>query len=266
MSADAAPRVRYEKKDHVALVTLNRPGVLNAMDLRMHKELGEVWDDVEADDEVRVAVLTGTGQRSFSVGQDLRERARLDELGAPPSTFGSRDQPGWPRFTERFTVSKPVIARVNGYALGGGFELALACDIVVAAEHAVFALPEVRLGLVPGAGGAFRLPRQLPLVRSRPRRPCGWGWSTTSSRHANWTAVWPAGRTTSSGPPRCRYGPSRNASCGPSTCRSKRRSRPGTSGRRDVAGVGTRSKDHGPSRNGAIRCGADIERHFGRCE
>ncbi|MCX4771950.1 enoyl-CoA hydratase-related protein [Streptomyces sp. NBC_01260] len=153
----------YEKKDHVARVTFNRPAVLNAMDLRMHAELADIWDDVEADDEVRVVVLTGAGDRSFSVGQDLRERARLDREGVPRSTFGSRGQPGWPRLTERFNLTKPVIARVNGYALGGGFELALACDFVIASDQAVFALPEARLGLVPGAGGAFRLARQIPL-------------------------------------------------------------------------------------------------------
>ena len=160
---DDRARVRYEKKDHVAYVTLDRPEVLNAMDLRMHEELGAVWDDVEADDGVRVAVLTGAGDRAFSAGQDLTERAWLTEQGAAPTTFGSRGQPGWPRLTERFTLSKPVIARVHGYALGGGFELALACDLIVASEEAVFALPEATLGLVPGAGGAFRLARQLPL-------------------------------------------------------------------------------------------------------
>ncbi|WP_431041744.1 enoyl-CoA-hydratase DpgD [Streptomyces sp. P1-3] len=157
------PVVLYEKRGHVAHVTLNRPAVLNAMNLRTHEELARVWDDVEADDEVWVAVLTGAGSRSFSVGQDLRERAELDRQGVPPSTFGSRGQPGWPRLTERFTLSKPVIARVNGYALGGGFEIALACDLVIASDHSVFALPEATLGLVPGAGGAFRLARQIPL-------------------------------------------------------------------------------------------------------
>jgi dehydration protein DpgD len=161
-SADLS-RVQYEKHAHVAYVTLNRPEVLNAMDLRMHEELGIIWDDIEADDDVRVVVLTGAGDRAFSVGQDLRERAELNRLGAPPTTFGSRGQPGWPRLTERFHFSKPVVARVNGYAIGGGFELALACDIVVASEHSMFSLPEVLLGLVPGAGGAFRLSRQLPL-------------------------------------------------------------------------------------------------------
>ncbi|ROT31564.1 enoyl-CoA-hydratase DpgD [Micromonospora sp. HM5-17] len=157
------PRVRYEKRDGVAWVTLDRPEVLNALDGRTHEELAAVWTDVEADPEVRVAVLTGAGDRAFSVGQDLRERVRLTEQGAGPFTIGSRDQPGWPRLTERFDLSKPVIARVNGYALGGGFELVLACDLAIAARNAVFALPEARLGLIPGAGGVFRLARQLPL-------------------------------------------------------------------------------------------------------
>jgi enoyl-CoA hydratase/carnithine racemase len=133
------------------------------MDVRTHEELAAVWDDVERDDDVWVVVLTGAGDRAFSVGQDLRERARLDATGTPPTTFGSRELPGWPRLTERFALSKPIVARVDGYALGGGFELVLACDIVVATDRAVFALPEARLGLVPGAGGAFRLARQLPL-------------------------------------------------------------------------------------------------------
>uniref|UniRef100_A0AAU2JZ29 enoyl-CoA hydratase n=1 Tax=Streptomyces sp. NBC_00049 TaxID=2903617 RepID=A0AAU2JZ29_9ACTN len=158
-----ATEVIYEKHGHVAHVTLNRPECLNAMNLAMHARLAEVWDDFEADDDLWVAVLTGAGDRSFSVGQDLKETAARD--GAPdarPSTFGSRGKAGYPRLTERFALSKPLIARVNGYALGGGLELALACDIVVAADHAAFALPEARLGMVPGAGGVFRLVRQLP--------------------------------------------------------------------------------------------------------
>jgi crotonobetainyl-CoA hydratase/dehydration protein DpgD len=161
MIGDAA-RVRYEKRDHVAYITLDRPEVLNAMDLRMHEELGVIWDDVESDDDVRVAILAGAGERAFSVGQDLKERSRLDAADTETSTFGSRGQPGWPRLTERFTLSKPVIARVDGYALGGGFELALACDLIIASDRSVFGLPEVRLGLIPGAGGVFRLARQLP--------------------------------------------------------------------------------------------------------
>jgi dehydration protein DpgD len=156
--------VRYEKRGHVAYITLDRPHVLNAMNLAMHAELARVWDDFEADEEIRVGVLGGAGERAFSVGQDLDElAARTREATAGTSTFGSRGQAGWPRLTERFELTKPVIAKVRGYALGGGFELALACDVIVAADDAAFALPEARLGLIAGAGGVFRLTRQLPL-------------------------------------------------------------------------------------------------------
>lgn len=156
-------RVRYEKRGRVAYVTLDRPDVLNAMDLRMHAELAAVWDDFEADDDIWVGVLTGAGPRAFSVGQDLKELVRrTEEEGPVPATFGSRGKPGWPRLTERFSLSKPLIARVNGFALGGGFELALACDVIIAAEHAEFGLTEARLGLMAGAGGVFRLTRQAP--------------------------------------------------------------------------------------------------------
>jgi crotonobetainyl-CoA hydratase/dehydration protein DpgD len=160
--SDEPCRVRYDKRGHVARITLDRPQVLNAMDLAMHGELAEVWDDFEADDDIWVGVLTGAGERAFSVGQDLKELVRRIEEGTAVSTFGSRGRPGWPRLTERFSLSKPLIARVNGFALGGGFELALACDIVIAAEHAEFALTEARLGLMAGAGGVFRLTRQAP--------------------------------------------------------------------------------------------------------
>jgi enoyl-CoA hydratase/carnithine racemase len=157
------PGVRYEKREHVAYVTLDRPHVLNAMDLRMHEELAAIWDDFEADDEIRVGVLTGAGDRAFSVGQDLKELAeRIRARTAGEATFGSHGKPGWPRLTERFDRTKPLIAKVRGHALGGGFELALACDIIVAAEDARFALPEARLGLIAGAGGVFRLTRQIP--------------------------------------------------------------------------------------------------------
>jgi enoyl-CoA hydratase/carnithine racemase len=159
----SVPPVLYDKRGHVAYVTINRPEVLNAMDLGTHEEFGRVWDDFEADDDMWVGVLTGAGTRAFSVGQDLKELAARNANGtAEPSSFGSRGKPGWPRLTERFSFAKPIVARVNGYALGGGFELALACDIIVAADHATFGLPEAKLGLIPGAGGAFRLVRQLP--------------------------------------------------------------------------------------------------------
>lgn len=157
------PRVRYEKRAQVATITLDRPHVLNAMDLRMHEELAAIWDDFEADDDVRVGVLTGAGNRAFSVGQDLKELAERQRAGiADEVSFGSHGKPGWPRLTERFERVKPLIAKVRGHTLGGGFELALACDIIVAAQNARFALPEAQLGLIPGAGGVFRLTRQIP--------------------------------------------------------------------------------------------------------
>lgn len=161
-SSGDSTRVRYEKRGHVAYITLDRPHVLNAMDVRMHEELSRIWDDFEQDDEVWLGVLTGAGSRAFSVGQDLKELAERTRAGVPPSSFGSGGGPGWPRLTERFRLSKPLIARVNGYALGGGFELALACDIIIATKQACFALPEATLGLIPGAGGLFRLIRQIP--------------------------------------------------------------------------------------------------------
>jgi dehydration protein DpgD len=142
-------RVRYEKRGRVAY-------------LLMHAELQRVWDDFEQDDALWIGVLTGEGARAFSVGMDLRELAERNRAGEPPTSFGSQGRPGWPRLTERFQMRKPMIARVNGYAFGGGLELALACDIIVAAEHATFALPESKLGLIPGAGGLFRLLRQIP--------------------------------------------------------------------------------------------------------
>lgn len=158
----ALNRVCYEKRGRVAYVTLNRPEKLNAMDSVMHMELGRVWDDFERDEQVWIAVLTGQGDRAFSVGQDLAELVSIQDKSGVDRTFGSRGEAGWPRLTERFALTKPVIARVDGYALGGGFELALACDVIIASVAAEFGLPEVRLGLIAGAGGVFRLIRQIP--------------------------------------------------------------------------------------------------------
>jgi dehydration protein DpgD len=158
----ARTRVRFEKRGHVAYITLDRPHVLNAMDVRMHEELRSVWDEFERDDRVWLGVLTGAGDRAFSVGQDLKELVERTRAGVAPSTFGSRMGPGWPRLTERYDLTKPLIARVNGFAFGGGFELALACDIIIAAESSCFALPEAKLGLIAGGGGLFRLTRQIP--------------------------------------------------------------------------------------------------------
>ncbi len=153
--------ITYEARDHIAWVTINRPEVMNAMHVLVHRELYQVWQEFDADPDLRVAVLTGAGERAFSAGNDLKYTAEMAAKGeqiqaGPPGGFGGLTNP-------RFRLWKPVIAAVNGYALGGGFELAMACDIVIAAEHARFGLPEPRVGLVAGAGGMHRLPRQLPL-------------------------------------------------------------------------------------------------------
>jgi crotonobetainyl-CoA hydratase/dehydration protein DpgD len=154
--------VIYEKRGQVAYITLNRPEVHNAMNLRMHEELCAIWDDFEHDDTIWVGVISGAGQRAFSVGQDLKELVTITAAGQSASSFGSRGRAGFPRLTERLELSKPLIAKISGYALGGGFELALACDIIIAADNSSFALPEAKLGLIAGAGGVFRLPRQIP--------------------------------------------------------------------------------------------------------
>jgi len=150
----------YEKKGRIAYVTLNRPEVYNALHPPAHEELWEIWCDFRDDKEVWVGIVTGAGDKAFSAGNDLKFTAELMKQGPvmqqllPPGGFGG--------ITNRFECWKPLIAAVNGYAMGGGFEIVLACDIAVAAEHARFALPEPRVGLMAAAGGVQRLPRQIP--------------------------------------------------------------------------------------------------------
>jgi len=158
MSRVTAEPVLYEKRGRTAYVTLNRPAALNALDSRCHLELLEIFEDFRDDPEVWVAILTGAGERAFCAGADLKELASHDGNGGPPS-----EQPVWGGITRDFECSKPIIAAVNGLAFGGGTELVLACDIAVAAEHARFGLTEPRVGVVAGAGGLHRLPRQIPL-------------------------------------------------------------------------------------------------------
>jgi dehydration protein DpgD len=149
----------YEKRDHLAFITINRPEVLNALHPPANEELSAIWDDFAADPNAWVAILTGAGDRSFSAGNDLKyTAAHAGEAAAPrPPLKG-----GFGGITSRFDLFKPTIAAVNGWAMGGGCEMALACDIIIAAENARFGLPEPRVGLFAGAGGIHRLPRQIP--------------------------------------------------------------------------------------------------------
>ena len=146
-----------DKQDHVMTVTLNRPDRLNALHPPANAELGEVFDDFAQDDDMWVAVITGSG-RGFSAGNDLRYQAEGGERVPMPRGFAG--------LTSRFDLTKPVVASVNGVAMGGGFEIALACDLIIASEKALFALPEPKVGLAALAGGLNRLPRQIGAKRA----------------------------------------------------------------------------------------------------
>jgi len=149
--------ITYDKQGRVARITFNRPEVMNALHPPAHQELSAAFDDFADDPDCWVAILSGAGEKAFSAGNDLKYSA---QHGMGATGFGKG---GFGGITARFDLFKPVIAAVNGFALGGGFEMALACDIVVAAEHARFGLPEPRVGLAALAGGMQRLPRQIPL-------------------------------------------------------------------------------------------------------
>lgn len=145
---------KVETDGRLLVVTIDRPEVMNALHPAANAELAAVFDDFAADPELWVAVVTGAGDRAFSAGNDLKYQAGGgDRSGQPAAGFGG--------LTSRFDLTKPVIAAVNGVAMGGGFEIALACDLVIASENAVFALPEVRVGLAALAGGLHRLPRTI---------------------------------------------------------------------------------------------------------
>jgi crotonobetainyl-CoA hydratase len=151
--------IRYELDGHVARVTIDRPNVLNAVDRAAHNELQRVWADIEASSDVRVVVLTGAGDRSFCVGADVSAEG-VDKTGM--EYWADLDPDGFGGLSLRESLDVPVIARVNGYALGGGMEMVLGCDIVVAAETARFGLTEPRIGRLPLDGGMVRLARQIP--------------------------------------------------------------------------------------------------------
>jgi enoyl-CoA hydratase/carnithine racemase len=159
----AAPPVLFEQTGPVARLTLNRPQVLNAMDTDAHEALSACLDRCEQDDDIRIVVLTGAGERAFSAGRDLKAMATEDRLSGPARAELDARWARIRRLTDRHDFNKPLIARINGMALGGGFELALACDVVIAVDSATFALPEPKRGLIPFAGGVHRLPRQIPL-------------------------------------------------------------------------------------------------------
>ncbi len=149
--------VEQERRDHVAVVTINRPEARNAINPEVTEAMTAVLDELEGDDAVRTVVITGAGNIAFSAGADLKVAARGEIALIPHPKYGfagitTRDFP------------KPLIAAVNGAALAGGFEMVLACDLVIAADHATFGIPEVKRGLVAATGGLIRLPKRIPLA------------------------------------------------------------------------------------------------------
>ena len=143
-----------EDQGRIRIVTINRPEVANALHSEASHELEAVWSEFAADDGLWVGIVTGAGERAFSAGNDLKVQAAGKRGPRPHNGFGG--------MTHRFDLHKPVIAAVNGFAMGGGFELALACDLIIAAENAFFALSEPRVGMMASGGGIQRLPRMIP--------------------------------------------------------------------------------------------------------
>jgi crotonobetainyl-CoA hydratase len=150
--------ITADTRDHVTTITINRPEVRNALHPPANVELGRAFDAFRDDPDAWVAIITGAGEAAFSAGNDLKVAAQ---------TGGKLDLKDWSGgfggITTRTDLDKPVIAAVNGVALGGGFEIALACDLIVASENATFGLPEPRVGFVAAAGGMQRLPRMIPM-------------------------------------------------------------------------------------------------------
>src|SRR6516162_9685176 len=151
---------KVETEGRLMVVTINRPEVYNALHPMANQELADAFDAFAIDPGLWVAIITGAGDKAFSAGNDLKYHAELRaKTGGRPKTPSQ----GFGGLTNRHDLDKPVIAAVNGVAMGGGFEIALAADILIASEHAKFALPEPRVGLAAGAGGMQRLSRQIPL-------------------------------------------------------------------------------------------------------
>lgn len=148
-----------EVDGNLLIVTINRPERMNALHPPGNAELASVFDDFQSNPDLWVAIITGAGDRGFCAGNDLRYQAEGGDRSAAPAT-------GFAGLTARWDLNKPVIAAVNGVAMGGGFEIALACDLIIASETARFALPEPKVGLAALAGGVHRLPRQIGLKRA----------------------------------------------------------------------------------------------------
>jgi len=252
--------------DHVATVTLARPEVLNAIDLASEAELQRIWSELERRSDVRAIVLTGQGERAFCVGADMKNSPGTSGLeywaAARPGGFGG--------IALRDTLNIPVIARVNGFALGGGFEMVLGCDIVIACEEATFGLPEPLVGRLPLDGGMTLLQRQIPHrvalgmlltgQRISAKRALEIGLITKSCRAPNSTQRSRAGSARSLPARRSRFRRSRRWCGRPRACRRRRR-RPCACRRWwQRCNPKTRAKAFGRSRKSANLSGRGAER------
>tara|TARA_Y100000996_G_scaffold247248_1_gene194397 strand:- start:1022 stop:1801 length:780 start_codon:yes stop_codon:yes gene_type:complete len=152
--------IEYKKEGKLVFITIIRPERLNALHPPANQELLDAFNKFKNDDSSWIAILTGSGNKSFSAGNDLRYAAENEDkpYSASKVSFGG--------ITSKFQCVKPIIAAVNGYALGGGLELAMACDIIIMSNKAVIGLPEPRVGFIAGAGGIHKLPRQIPFKRA----------------------------------------------------------------------------------------------------
>ncbi|MEM7405323.1 MAG: enoyl-CoA hydratase-related protein [Pseudomonadota bacterium] len=161
MVSERDDEVRIEQRGHVLEITLNRPKV-NAIDMAMSRRLGQAFARLRDAPELRVGLITATGERIFSAGWDLKALDSGDQQLDNWWEAEDAANGGFAGITEMWDLHKPVIGALNGLTIGGGFEIALACDLIIAAEHVEFALPEMPLGIVPDAGALQRLPRKVP--------------------------------------------------------------------------------------------------------
>ena len=150
----------YTKEGKIAVITLNRPEALNSFDPEQLDQFNKALYDFNEDENLWVAIVTASGERAFSVGADIKTTLPRIQNSA------QRGEMPAPAICEDMQIWKPIIAAINGACLGGGFEVALACDIRIAAENATFGFPEINLGLIPGWGGTQRLPRSVPLAKA----------------------------------------------------------------------------------------------------
>jgi enoyl-CoA hydratase/carnithine racemase len=163
----AKQNVLYEKRGAVAYVTLNRPEVHNCIDVEMSNELIAVWEEVKRDHDVRVAILTGAGDKAFCSGADLKKLIpHIRDASEEENRRRAFQGPGWAGISGGYEIYTPIIAAINGYCIAGGHELAEFCDIRIAAEHATFGHQEIKWGLMPGDGGCSRLSRIVGLGRA----------------------------------------------------------------------------------------------------